>query len=334
MRQQAFEVHEASQVGQARRAVAQQAARLGFDEVTAGRAALITTELGHNLVRHARAGRLVVGARDDGTLELLSLDEGPGMADPERCLRDGYSTGATPGTGLGAVRRAAEGFGLYSREGVGTVVLARLGRPLAGGDGAQSVEWGGVNLPAPGETESGDAWCVHRTPRGATAVLLDGLGHGAQAAAAAMAGIAAFDAAPGEAPDLALERIHRALQGSRGAAGSVLALDADGERVGFAGVGNVTGRLLSGVADRGLLGSHGTLGLAMRRAPAQQQAWPPHALALLHSDGLASRWTLDGETGLLQQDPAIIAAWLALRHRRGRDDTSVVVLRRRPGRVS
>ncbi|UUX94751.1 ATP-binding protein [Aquabacterium sp. J223] len=325
LQQQAFEVREASQVGQLRRAVAQHTARLGFDEVAAGRAALVATELGHNLVRHAQDGWCLVGTPDAGTVELLALDHGPGMDDPQRCLDDGFSTGPTPGTGFGAVRRLSREFGVYSRPGVGTVVLSRVGPPVP----VPAIAWGAAHLPAPGETVCGDGFAVQVDGHGACALLLDGLGHGPQAAAAAQAGLAVL-AAPRRPPGPAalLDEVHRALQGSRGAAGSALSLDAAEGNVRFAGIGNVTGRLLSGVADRSLLGGHGTLGLQTRRAQDQVLAWPPHTLALLHSDGLASRWTLADEPGLLQQDPAVIAAWLLRRHRRGRDDASVVVLRR------
>ena len=44
-----------------------------------------------------------------------------------RCLTDGYSTAGTPGTGLGAVRRLANEFDIYSAPGEGTIVMARFG---------------------------------------------------------------------------------------------------------------------------------------------------------------------------------------------------------------
>ena len=47
------------------------------------------------------------------------------MSDVGRCLEDGFSTAGSLGTGFGAVQRQADRFGVYSRPGVGTAVLAR-----------------------------------------------------------------------------------------------------------------------------------------------------------------------------------------------------------------
>ena len=124
-----FAVEEASQVGAARRHAASLAQQLGFDEVAAGRVALIVSELGSNLVRHARQGRLLLHAAGEGAqrfVEVVSLDRGPGMADTERCLKDGYSTGGTNGSGLGGVRRLSDEFDLFSKPEAGTIVWSRV----------------------------------------------------------------------------------------------------------------------------------------------------------------------------------------------------------------
>ena len=55
--------------------------------------------------------------------------------------------------------------------------------------------------------------------------------------------------------------------------------------------------------------------------------WPAGALVLLHSDGLASHWTLDRYPGLSARYPTLVAGVLYRDHRRGRDDTTVVVAR-------
>ena len=48
----------------------------------------------------------------------------------------------------------------------------------------------------------------------------------------------------------------------------------------------------------------------------------------MHSDGLTTRWTMNEAKSLLQRHPSLIAAWLVRDHSRGRDDVTVVVLRR------
>jgi len=88
-------VDGASHVGTARRLAAALCRELGFGEVRAGEAALVVTELGTNLLKHTggAGGTLVFrplqGAGGAG-LDILSLDQGPGIANIGECLRDGY----------------------------------------------------------------------------------------------------------------------------------------------------------------------------------------------------------------------------------------------------
>lgn len=327
----AIPVAEQSQVGEARRAAVALAAHLGLDETRVGRAALVATELGNNLVRHAGGGRLLIGAGWSAAgpvLDVISVDQGPGM-DVARCLSDGYSTGGTAGTGFGAVRRLSDTFSAYSSPQRGAVALSRIGSVSAPVPGAFCI--GGVALAAPGETVCGDAWAARLDAGGAQARLLmaDGLGHGPDAARAADAAVALLrsDRARGASPQAVLAAAHTALRGTRGAAAAVVVMDSVARTVVFAGAGNIAGRLLSGVEDRSLLSQHGTVGVQMRTLSDIVYPWPAHACLVLHSDGVTSRWLLGTDAALLQCDPAVIAAWLLRDHLRGRDDATVVVVR-------
>ncbi|WP_431257072.1 SpoIIE family protein phosphatase [Roseateles chitinivorans] len=362
-----FPIDDASQVGEARRAAQALATELAFDEESAGRLALAVTELGTNLFRHVGPGReaaLLIGV-DETTLrggqdaqdganaaeglgvQVLSLDQGNGM-DLSRCLQDGYSTGGTAGTGLGAIRRMADRFGGFSAPQRGTVLAARfgprtdrsrIGAPTAVASAVNSAadlafDVGGLSLAAPGETVSGDAWALRRDhdqgrERWSLAVA-DGLGHGVDAAEASdklMTLLARADAAHLASPAAFLERSHDSLRSTRGAASAALSLTPDGPLL-FAGAGNISGRLISGVSDRTLLSQHGTLGVQIRRLQDVVYDWPPHAVLVLYSDGIVSRWSLEETPGLLQADPAVIAGWILRDHLRGRDDATVVVVRR------
>src|SRR5262245_47884787 len=120
---------DVSHIGEARRVVTALARRLGFNEMECGKAALVVSEAAGNVVKHAGEGELLVRvvANDDTVgLELLLLDKGPGMIDASRCLRDGFSTAGTPGTGLGAIVRMSGFFDLHSLPAVGTAVLIRV----------------------------------------------------------------------------------------------------------------------------------------------------------------------------------------------------------------
>jgi anti-sigma regulatory factor (Ser/Thr protein kinase) len=327
-------VAEPSQVGEARRAANRLAIDHGLDETACGRIAIVVTELGNNLWRHATGGRLLVGCRlggDGCQLEVISIDRGPGMADVARCLRDGYSSGGTPGTGLGAVQRMSSDFSVFSQPGQGTVILSRSGVPSASAPSAPSPRarfaHAGICLAAPRETVSGDAWDIRIEDGEATVIVADGLGHGPVAAEAAAEAMKVFSTARGS-PAAILERAHPLMRSTRGAAVSVAALDAGAGTIVYAGAGNICGRVISGVEDRSLLSQHGTLGVQVRKLQDVAYDWPDHAIVVLHSDGLATRWSLRDVGGLLQCDPAVIAGWLLREHTRGHDDVTVVVLKR------
>ncbi|WPB56063.1 ATP-binding SpoIIE family protein phosphatase [Xylophilus sp. GOD-11R] len=332
----AFPIDDASRVGEARRHAAHLAREIGLGEVEAGRLALVVTELGSNLQRHAKAGQLLIASRPDrGDVEVISIDEGPGITDMARCMSDGYSTGngSSPGTGLGAVRRLADEFDIHSSIPTdtvpgGTLCVARVRRldapAIALAPGV--VEVGAVNVAAPGEVAHGDAWALALDGEQASLMVADGLGHGPEAAKASQAASGEFRAQPFGAMAGLLDAIHVALQTTRGAA--VCCLRLDGQTVRCAGAGNVVARIVSGVFDRSMVTQHGTLGLQMRRAQEAVMALPPYAMVIVLSDGIETRWDPSRIRPLMDRDPALVAALLLREHSRKRDDATVVVLRR------
>lgn len=326
--QVAVSVTEPTQAGEARRVATRLAGAIGFDERASGEVAIVATELATNLVRHARGGALLIQALDlpaGPTLEMLSIDAGPGMADVSACLRDGYSTGGTPGNGLGAVRRLSSEFDIHSAP-AGTVILARV-RRAAADPGPGGCDWGAISLPAPRETVCGDAWRIAARPGGLALLVADGLGHGPLAAAAADLAVRAFAEQPFEDAAALIERAHRALAGSRGAALAVATIAGDGVR--FAGVGNIAGTIAGGERSRGLPSQNGTVGVQMRRVQGLDYEWPPRGRLIMHSDGLTNRWSLDAYPGLPARHPAIVAGVLWRDCTRGRDDATIVVVGRK-----
>ena len=83
----------------------------------------------------------------------------------------------------------------------------------------------------------------------------------------------------------------------------MLRADAETGSIRSAGAGNVLARLVSGTSDRTLLGQHGTAGLQIRTPEDVTTPWPAHALLVVHSDGIESRWQPDVLRGVLGSDP-------------------------------
>jgi hypothetical protein len=265
---------------------------------------------------------------DGNAVEVLAVDEGPGMADVGRCLQDGYSTGGTPGSGLGAVRRLSAEFDLYSSQPHGTVILARVYADPHADRTRSPVSWGAVSLPARGEQVCGDTWQVAAGADAAAVIVADGLGHGPLAMEASQTAARVFGGDPFRGPAQTLEAAHREMGATRGAAVAAAHVDYRSGVLRYSGVGNIAGFLLAGDGGRrGLLSHNGIVGSGLKTARELDYPWPPNGLLVMHSDGLLSRWTLDPYPKLLACHPGVMAAVLARDFVRGRDDASVVVLR-------
>jgi anti-sigma regulatory factor (Ser/Thr protein kinase) len=316
-----IEIRDQTHVSEARRHGEAVAGRAGFDDVDRGRAAIVVTELGTNLLKHAGGGQIVLDIIDGG-LQVLALDKGPGMADVEACLADGYSTGGTRGEGLGAVKRQSETFDVYSRPGLGAAILARL---TAARRPAPAPGWASICLPYPGEAVSGDGWAVRVDEGVATLIAVDGLGHGIFAHEASQAALAAFEQHGIRPLTEVLDYVHGALRPTRGAAASLARVHPG--RVEFAGVGNVAGVVAAGGSARRMISHNGTLGHNARRFQAFDYPVQGPPVRVLHSDGLGTSWMFDKYPGLVACDPALIAGVLYRDFNRGRDDVTVLAFR-------
>lgn len=318
------QIEDASQVAEARRAASHYAQSLRFDDTAAGKAALVATELATNVLKHGGGGSILFTAND--ALTLVAIDKGRGIQNVDAALRDGYSTAGSPGTGLGAAARAADVFDVYSLPGLGTAVLCKVesGRPRVPGQaGLPVLDVAGVCVPKRGEDVSGDAWTWSSANDVTTVSVIDGLGHGPVAATAAMAAVRVAD----EHGDLPLDRLmqamHEAMRATRGAAVGIARIQ--GSRTDFAGVGNIAGAVIDDDAVWRVVSMPGIVGAEMRKVQTFSYPWTPSSVLLLHSDGISSSWNPKTYPGLLQRDPALIAAVFYRDHCRGTDDATVVV---------
>jgi len=324
-------IEERSAIGEARRLSSKVAevARLG--ESRRSKMELIVTELATNLTAHANGGEIILQLlHPDGGegVEIIAIDRGPGIADLRNCLIDGYSKAGTRGCGLGAVKRLSDEFDIYSTQPQGTIVLSRLfrakralsrvGRPYAV-----------ISVPVAGETDCGDAWQVLHLNNGLAVVVIDGLGHGPLAAAAAAEAVEVFNRREFDNPIDYLEAAHGAMRATRGAAIGAAWADFSRHTLHHAGVGNISGSILDhgGVKRRSLVSFDGIVGSKIRKLQQFEYQWNRGDLLIMHSDGLSERWKLADYPGLAQADVSLIAAALYRDAKRARDDSTVLVAR-------
>ncbi|MCX6690631.1 MAG: ATP-binding protein/SpoIIE family protein phosphatase [Methanoregula sp.] len=310
----------------------------GFDAALSGKVAIIVTELATNLVKHAGGGDLLIRRYNEADrfgIECLALDRGPGIKDIGRCLQDGYSTGGSPGNGLGAVRRLASFFDLYSPPGKGAAFLAVIdgtspaqesGPPHLVGPSPLGI--GVVCLPAMPDEPCGDGWDIARLPGRTVILVVDGLGHGLEASEVPREAIDIFRKNPTVEPTEILKLLHASLRSTRGGAVAVTVIDERNGTVRFAGAGNISGQIISSSGTRSMVSLNGTAGVEIRKFQEFTYPWGPEAVLVLQSDGLTSHWNMEDYPGLLKKHPALIAGVLYRDHTRGRDDVTVLVVKK------
>ncbi|HTP83895.1 MAG TPA: SpoIIE family protein phosphatase [Alphaproteobacteria bacterium] len=325
-----IEVADSSQVSVARRAASDAAEARGFDAESAGRVALVATELATNLLKHASRGEIVIGTYDDSSgsgIELLSLDRGEGIADLGRAFEDGVSTAGSPGNGLGAIRRQADQLDVFTRPKLGTAIAARVGNgQRSKSDGSPVL--GAIAMPIAGERVCGDGWAFTKSAKGPTLVVADGSGHGPAAEIASRAALRTFQTCADEDCPEILARMHRELAPTRGAAVAVARVEREARVVRFAGVGNIAGAIVDPAGSvRRMVSHNGIVGHIAARIHEFSYPWSDGSLLLMHSDGLSTKWDFAAYPGLAASHPSLVAGILFRDFRRRTDDATVVAMR-------
>ena len=327
-------IDEQTQIGAARRCAVELGHSHSLSADAVARLAIAVTEAATNIIRHAGHGVMVLRAllsQNNPMIEVLALDRGPGIPDVTRAMRDGFSTSGTAGHGLGGMQRLAELFEIYSQPDKGTALVARIGnRPPSSERTAHVASLddrvGVVCVPLRGETECGDAWRIVVAQQLVSVLLVDGLGHGPEAAATAAVATNMFRRIASEPPEAALLAMSEAMRRSRGAAVSVTLIDQAARLTRFSGVGNVDGRVIALAGTEHLTPQNGIVGHNMPTVRSVKVPWPAGARLVMHSDGITTRWRLDAYPGLMTAHPALVAGVIYRDFGRDRDDATVLVL--------
>jgi negative regulator of sigma-B (phosphoserine phosphatase) len=194
--------------------------------------------------------------------------------------------------------------------------------------GCPIIEWAraGVGLDP---RESGDLHVVLPFPDGVLVAVIDGLGHGPEAALASRVARDALETHPNEPVADLVRHCHAALRSTRGVVMSLASLDSRASALTWIGVGNVEGILLCsaakvGARHPGISASGGVVGY---RLPSLRSATLPLSLGdtlILATDGIHPGFS----EGLdLEQAPHEIADSILEQHYGGSDDALVVVAR-------
>ncbi len=329
-------VSESSQTGDARRRAVAFSEDMRFSENRRSEIALVATEMATNLVKHAGSGYVLLQAlpsNGHSGLRIISVDKGPGIRDLSKAFTDGHSTAGTMGNGLGVIRRTADRFQIYSSQDSGTVLVADFWNDVPhenkmhAATSTSMLEVGVVSEPIAGEVACGDGWATRVMHDGFLVMVVDGLGHGELAAAAAREAERILRETKEESLPGITRHTHDALRKTRGAAFGLARVEVSKGLLSFVGVGNISTSIVTPGQSRSVASHNGILGQNMQRVQEFTAPWNDNSMLIMHSDGMATRWDIDRYPGIWGKHPAVAAALLHRDYTRGRDDVTVLTVK-------
>jgi len=197
------------------------------------------------------------------------------------------------------------------------------------------IEYGMATYALPGQSESGDRYLVRQRSYGALIAVVDGLGHGDEAAAAAKLAISVLQGSRQESVIALVQQCHEKLRATRGVVMSMASIDAGQGLMTWIGVGNVQGMMLRHGAIKG--SPHEELLLRAGVVGAQLPPLQAAVLPVTHGDTLL--FATDGIRAGFSEDvsalepPQKCADRILATYCRQNDDALVLVTRYREVRT-
>ena len=191
------------------------------------------------------------------------------------------------------------------------------------------IECAVAELARPGQSESGDRHLVLSTADGGLVAVVDGLGHGAEAASAAKMAVMALERGADRPLVQIVRDCHQSLIGTRGAVLSAAAFSVIDDSMTWLGVGNVDGRLLRAPASGGappeaLLVRGGVVGAQLPPLVPRIVRLRRGDMLIIATDGIRSEFL---DAPLPYQEPQALADHVLARWSTQTDDALVLVVR-------
>jgi anti-sigma regulatory factor (Ser/Thr protein kinase) len=319
----------------ARRTAKDMAVAIGFDDRVSEEIALAVIELASNLARHAQSGKLTLASITDGGrvgIQVEALDRGPGIANVQPAMTDGFSMAGSLGYGLGMVNRLMDQFDITSQQGADAGTSIVCTRWLRVDDATASpcpLEFGTATRTCPTMTLNGDAFVIKRWQACALASVIDGLGHGQYAHRAAQTARQYVETHFDQPLDAIFHGVGRACHATRGVVMALVRFDFGQHdlRFAFASVGNIATRLFGSSAWRHFIVQRGILGGNAPIVRVTEHCWEPGNVLVLHSDGVTQHWGLEDFPELAKESATVMAQHLLRALAKTNDDATVLVVK-------
>ncbi len=326
-------IHSEMDVLRARQVAVKMARSLKFPDIALAEIEIAVSELGTNIVKHANSqGVLSITPcrdplQDCQGLKLTARNAAP-CRDPAALEISGLmragggSTTGSLGIGVSGVQRLMDEFSVETdAQGCLSVSAAKW---------LVRSRWARANCsvmarPCVGESHSGDAYYVRHMRQSLLFGVIDGLGHGPEAHAAASTAVKTIDLYQQEPLAQIVQKCHKALYGSRGAAMALGLLDYASRRIMHVSIGNVETRLWGGDKISRLVCYNGTLGVVLPDFQVLPYPFFQGMLLVMYSDGISDKFEL--APTLRRDSPQKISQYIFSNFSRSHDDNTVLVIK-------
>jgi len=170
-------LHREYDVGTARQTAIAVAEKMGFDALAVGEINLAVSEIAQNVIKYAETGNVLIAcSKNNRVLTVTVTDHGPGIANIEMAMREGYSTLRNSlGLGLESAQRLMDSFEINTAAGEGTMVVMEKYLPFM----TNEIEYGLVSVSDEDYNFNGDDY-VLKEYNGDEVIIgvIDGAGQG------------------------------------------------------------------------------------------------------------------------------------------------------------
>lgn len=328
-----FEIRDTSDVGRLRRAVLEMAKVEGLNDEICGRLAIISNEISTNILKHSKTkGHVLVSKINNKSVmgfEIIGIDKGVGIKNVNNAIKDGYSTAGSLGMGLGAIKRLSDSFDIYSNLNNGTAILSRVYQNinLLNNEDDTFYNAGVVSVQMPGQEVCGDDWCIEKYNNKLMILIIDGLGHGYGAAKASQQAIDFFRSNISLNIEELIYKLDENLIGTRGAVLSIALIDQENNNILYAGIGNISAKIISNNTQQSILSYDGMVGGNVIKVKKLSYILPENSILIMNTDGLCSNISIEGYPGLSNRSASLIASIIYRDNKRGNDDATVIVFK-------
>lgn len=336
-------IEEPHEVSLARREIANFSKKIGFKEKEIEQISLAVTELGENLIKHETdKGVIKYFYFEEGLksgIEIVSSDRGPGIADINVVIEDGFSSKNSLGIGLGAVKRMMSEFTIKNKslnqnsrlieeKKVGTKIITRkylIPENVLASEFTKKTIFSVFSRGKLGELYNGDNYVLKHFNNFTLFSVIDGLGHGRGADLASIEARACILENYDKTLEEILNLVHNRLKKTRGAALSIGLIDFKKMIFKYAGIGNVLTRVYNSLEPIRPVNYNGTLGVALRTYKVMEYNWNVNNVIVMTSDGISTRYNLDDHPEFKYKHPMIIGNNIFKEFGKNHDDATILI---------